>query len=687
MRTNKFITRVLIVVIVVSVILPSFTYAATAVCKDETVYVTLNNEGKDIEKISSIWLHSDSSLNKIQDESMLEDIKNVKGEEIPIVENGRLIWETDKKDLFYQGKTNKDLPFEIEIEYYLDGKEVKVEDIVGESGEVKIIIVIENSDKRSITLKDGQEKNIYAPYIVASSVILPSDKFKNIEYSTGKLLTDGSNQILSFVSLPGLDESLNLEKDLIDLPNRLEIKADVVDFEMKPIVFTATSEIPESESLTLAKDLDELLDGIDSMLDAGEKLNNATEMLYNGQLELNNGIDEFLNGVRQTNEGSYSLKEGSLQLKEGINNAYKGSLELKQGTNKLYEGAKELGRGYTTLGEGTVEFGNNALEFSQGAKEVANGIQSIPENIRLLNSGMYELIEGTEKLKQGQDSLTDGLDKSLEALGQIKIDSLIEELEKQRASLVGMNNSSEELILALSELEEGLKNAENASMQLSEEIKNINVGQKKVKNGLEKLEDGTIELETVSSRLIEGSIGLQGGAKKLNENALKAKKGVDIFVLGANELSKGMNSLPTGLGKLNNGANGLYDGVLKLSKGNNDLAQGGEILNEGSQSLVEGAKVLNEGMEEFYTEGIKKIGDKTVNSDFNINNVLEIKDELIGISKDNNSFTGTTKDMNGRLKFIIKTEGIKMEIVEEKLDIAEDAEKKGFINWFKGLFS
>ena len=50
---------------------------------------------------------------------------------------------------------------------------------------------------------------------------------------------------------------------------------------MKPIVFTATSEIPESESLTLAKDLDELLDGIDSMLDAGEKLNNATEMLYN----------------------------------------------------------------------------------------------------------------------------------------------------------------------------------------------------------------------------------------------------------------------------------------------------------------------------------------------------------------------------------------------------------------------
>ncbi len=157
------------------------------------------------------------------------------------------------------------MPLKPEIKYYLDGKEVKPEDIVGESGSFKIQINIENQDKHRVNT-GGKSKDAYTPYMVATVVDLPMNKFKNVNSNSGKIVSDGSNQIISFVSFPGLKESLGDNKNLFDLEDNIEITADVVNFEMKPIVFTATSEIPEINGLDGAKDIDELIDGIEKKL-------------------------------------------------------------------------------------------------------------------------------------------------------------------------------------------------------------------------------------------------------------------------------------------------------------------------------------------------------------------------------------------------------------------------------------
>lgn len=723
MKTNKIMAKILSGVIISSLIFPSSTYAAGGVYKDETVYVNLDNAGKDIDKSSSIRLYSDTPLKKIEDESILKEVTNVKGDEVPDILDGKMIWETDEKNLYYQGKVEKELPIKAEIEYCLDGEKVDIENIAGESGELKINISIENIDKRPIIFKNGEKREGYAPYIVATSVILSMDKFENVEMNTGKLVSDGSNQILSFISLPGLEESLNIGEDIIDIPTNLELKADVVDFEMLPIVFTATSEIPELEDLDLAKDLDELLDGIDSIVDAGEKLNDATEKLYDGQGELNTGINELINGVDQIKEGTNPLLDGSSKLGKGIDSAYKGSLDINKGTSILSKSANQLGEGFIRLGDGTIEYSNKALEFSQGANKIAKGVESIPESTSALSGGMEELIKGTETVKNGQDSLTNGLDKSLDALAQIKtgkekeaeivgillngmdgFDNIVkalesipggedlagsmgEGLEKRRMALEGIQNSSGELIGALSQLEVGLKEAETASKELSQGVENINAGQRELGDGLNKLDNGAKELQAASKELEEGSIGLEKGAKSINQNALLAKEGVDKFTAGGRDLAKGTNDLSNGLGELNNGANQLNDGVSELSKGSNKLSKGGGELKKGSEELTKGSKELNEGMGEFYEKGRAKMNDEINNSNFNIEDTLEIKDGLVNIAKDNKSFTGISKDMDGNLKFIMKTEGVRMEEEENKLDMIEEVEEKnGFINWIKGLF-
>lgn len=643
MKTNKLIARILIMVIVLSTLASSIAFAEGKVIKEETVYVNLNNEGEAVETTSSIWLHSETPLKYVEDNTILKEVINVKGDEIPTFEDGKLIWKSEEKDIYYQGKTDKELPINIEIKYYLDGELVDLEDIVGKSGDIRITINIGNRDKRG---------RIYAPYLVATVVDLPMDKFTDVQINTGKIVSDGSNQVITFVSLPGLQESLGVEKKILDIPNNIEIKAKVNDFEMKPILITATSEIPEIDELNQAKNFDELIEGIEKIKEASKKLSEATEKLYDGQTKLNSGIDELIDGV-----------------------------------NTISQSANQLGKGFLGLGNGTVEFSAKAEGFSQGAVKLAEGVATIPESTKALNGGMIELIQGTENLKNGQDGLTQGLDKSLNALKQIKAgkekegkvvdlllkgvegleaisngigkipgadglaEKMLEGLGQQKIALEGLKNSSNELLTALAQVEQGLTEAQGASAQLAQGIENVNQGQRKISGGLNELALGTEGLKDASSQLVKGSSGLQQGATQLKENALKANEGSQKFAEG--------------------------------SKG---LVAGGQKLKEGSNQLVEGTKELNEGMNQFYNEGIEKMSNE-VNGSNDITKALDNKDELVDISKGNKSFTGISEDMDGNLKFVMKTEGIKSSKKQVKLEIkTEVKEEKGFIAWIKSIF-
>lgn len=356
MKANKIISRILAMVMILTCVFSNITFGEGIVKKEETVYVNLDNSGEDIEKISSIWIHSNSPLKTIEDKSTLEDVINVKGEEVPEVKDGKLVWKTENKDIYYQGKVKQQIPLKPSIKYYLDGKEVKPEDIVGKSGEIRISIDIQNRDKHPIYLDKGETRTAYTPYVVATVVDLPMDRFKNVKVNTGKLISDGSNQIITFISLPGLKDSLGVDSNKIDLEEHLELIADVKNFEMKPIVFIATSEIPEMDALDDVKDLDELIDGIEKIKDASEKLIEATNKLYEGQVELDKGLDEFIQGIDKIKFGSDTLLNGSAKLKEGLNQTYEGSKKIDEGANTLSQSANQLGKGFGDLGNGTVEF-------------------------------------------------------------------------------------------------------------------------------------------------------------------------------------------------------------------------------------------------------------------------------------------------------------------------------------------
>ena len=83
--------------------------------KEETVYVNTTAGGEVTDVTVSDWLKNsgDSSNSEVKDASDLQDIKNVKGDETFTQNGNDLTWSTDGKDIYYQGKTEKNLPVSV----------------------------------------------------------------------------------------------------------------------------------------------------------------------------------------------------------------------------------------------------------------------------------------------------------------------------------------------------------------------------------------------------------------------------------------------------------------------------------------------------------------------------------------------------------------------------------------------
>lgn len=126
-------------------------YAATgedaAVSKEETVYVNANADGSEDQITVSNWLKNAGTEKNLQDESELKDIKNVKGDEEFTQSGNKLTWQTDGEDIYYQGTTTKEPPVSVKFTYYLDGKEIKPDDLAGKSGKLKIKVDYTNNTK------------------------------------------------------------------------------------------------------------------------------------------------------------------------------------------------------------------------------------------------------------------------------------------------------------------------------------------------------------------------------------------------------------------------------------------------------------------------------------------------------------------------------------------------------------
>lgn len=172
--------------------------------------------------------------------------------------------------------------------------------------------------------------------------------------------------------------------------------------------------------------------------------------------------------------------------------------------------------------------------------------------------------------------------------------------------------------------------------------------------------------------LADGTQTALAGAAELNSGANELKKGIDTLSDGADELADGADSLNDGAATLKNGTGELKDGTGKLVEGVTTLNDGAGELKDGADALKEGVLTLDEGVGDldegalalvdgifqFDEEGISKL------TDLFGDDVQDVVDRLEAVSnagKEYNTFTRLPENVDGSVRFIIKTEAVKSE--------------------------
>ena len=366
----------------------------SSVEKDETVYAFLNSDGSLKKATVSEWLHSEGGFDQVEDESILSDITNIKGDEVPEVNGNKLIWNSTNEDIYYQGSTNKELPLSMEVSYYFDGNKVNPENILGKSGALEVHIKIINNEEKTQVIK-GRTKYISSLFPVAVITDLKTDIFKDIEADDATIINESKNQILTFATVSGASQML-AESDidtLNDISDKLKdefvIKANVTDFEMPSILMAASSMTDVDHEDMNSDKLNKLTDGVNSLKDATAEILDGTVKLHDANIELNDKMGEF--------QSSYA------KFQDGINTAKNSQGDIVDGAKQINEGITQMKALMESL---TSQLGSLSMdEIGNLLTSAGTTVSSLPETVNTLNSMKAQLEAAKKQLSTLSDTI------------------------------------------------------------------------------------------------------------------------------------------------------------------------------------------------------------------------------------------------------------------------------------------
>lgn len=471
------------------------------VSKEETVYVMAENNGTANKIIVSEWLKNLGKKSLIKDHTELEKIENVKGEET--FEDGS--WNAQGRDIYYQGEISKELPVEMKIRYYLDGKKVSPKEIAGKSGSVRIRFDYTNNQKMG---------GVYVPFVLLTSMSLDNEKFTDVEVVNGKVINDGQKSMVVGYALPGLEKSLKLSNTDVNIPDYVEVTCKAEKFALDGTMTVATS--------SLLSDLNVGdINSIEDLNSAMDDLQSAAQQLQDGSIKLQSGADELSKGTGDLYQGTKTLKEKVAQLGAGLQSAGAGAAQLESGAGKLQAGA------------GKLESGAESLKG--GIQQVASGVDSAVGGLSQTIAGDKQVLAGLEQLQASAAQL--GLNEQQQA-------ALNQAIEQLKAGL-------SQTIAGQEAVSSGLTGGKSGLSQLEAGAGSLVSGSKELNAGLGTLSGGAKDLNTGIAAACKGAGLLEAGAESLAQGAGKVNSGAGSLAAGARDLSSGISQFKSeGIDKL-----------------------------------------------------------------------------------------------------------------------------------------
>lgn len=558
----------------------------TEAVKDETVYVMTAADGSTRKILVSDWIKNALPAEAQKAIESLNDAQQV-------------------KDDCWTGTIQKELPVSMSIHYTLDGKTVTPSELAGKSGKVTIRFEYENNQYEVRTV-NGVSQKVYVPFVALTGALLDTSHFSNVTVSNGKLINDGDRIAVMGMAFPGLQEDLGISKEQLDLPDYVEISADVTDFTLETTLTVVSNSLlneVDTDDLT-SGDLGSLSDSLGKLTDAMDQLMDGSSQLYDGLCtlldscgQLSDGVDQLTDGLNQLSSNSSALNAGAKQVFTSLLAMADEQLQPQLAQAGITIPSLTIDNYATVLGGVLAQLDEAGTLAEQAAREqVTAAVEAARDQIR---AAVTEAVQQQVAAQVTEQVRQQVLGQVLNAMGYTM------EQYQQSPELKAQVDAAVELQMQTPAMQQTISENVTALMG-TEEV------QQKIDAATEQASAGAVQIRSLKQQLDQ----------------------YNVFYMGLNSYTAGVDQAAAGAQRLQSNMPALLDGV---------------------KQLRDGAMQLSDGLKQFNEEGVEKL--VSVLGD-DVEGLAERLTATVEVSRNYRSFSGLTDGMDGAVRFIYRTEAV-----------------------------
>lgn len=380
--------------------------------KTEVVYATLSAAGA-LEDVYVVNQFDVETAGEVLDYGPYADVSNLTDQGVIGFDGEAASFDVPEGVFYYQGNveaSSAELPWKVDVDYFLDGAAVSAEELAGRSGELRVHVGTESAE--------GVDPAFAASYMLQINFTLDGDTTSGIEADGATVASSGRNRTVAFTVLPGRDADCTLV-------------AQVSDFEMSGIQVAAlpyslAMEMPDTSGMT--DQMQELSDAVGS-LDAGAaSLSEGIGSLSAGADALAAGSDEFAAGLANLSASADGLAEASGKINEALGNVDFSKLNDLVGLAQQYgfsvdpdalsalAALSQLSQQYDGFNAGLGEFASGIEQLAAGYAPLNSGTSDLAAGLSQLDAGAQELASGTAQLNSATIEIPSTMRAEIEAL-------------------------------------------------------------------------------------------------------------------------------------------------------------------------------------------------------------------------------------------------------------------------------
>lgn len=603
------------------------------------------------DEVAYVFTNYDGSVNKVMDS----------------------IWIEDGNDKTEDGSEAK-LPVDLKISYKLDGVNVTPSELEGKDGHLKI--TCEFTDNQ-YEMKDinGKEEKIYVPYLASLVTVLDDETYSNVKVSSGKVTYDGTRYAILGLAFPGLSEDMRDAINSIDIPNKIELEADVKDCEPAGLYLLVSDSIFSNMDLDTDTEVGKLTDAMGQLSDAVKQLMDGSSKLYDGLGELETGAGKISDGVTRLSDGLNQIDANSAALNDGALQVF--NALLSTATQQINEAGvsvpaltvdnyNDVINGAISQISGTDVAGMARSQVEAGVKQYAN--EHASENIAAATNAARSQVEaqvkaGAEAQVRAQVEANRGLiEQQVRAQVEGNKDAIKAQVKAGVLAAQGIDDydALDDDTKAAIDAAVDAKTSETIESMVSENVDSA--VEAKVNEVLNSPETQAAIASNIDAAMGSDEVkaGIQNGINdKINQAINEKYNSAEVqsqIAAGNAKVSSGVQSLRNLQNQLNSYAQ-FYQGIQTYTGAVGQAAEGAVQLKDAMPEFVQGVEALRNGQGQL-SDGIKKFDEDGIEElngvvEDNVKGLAERFAAMTDVAASHNKYDEAGSEKNG-VKFIYK---------------------------------